>query len=49
MMIKKPYLYDTFIGSNQKFTTEHVKNVQYSRFFHVLFLHKLSNSRIMKL
>ena len=31
--------------SNQNYTTEHVKNVQNSRFFYVLFLHKLSNSR----
>ena len=29
----KNYLYDRFLVSNRNFTTEHVKNVQNSRFF----------------
>ena len=33
--------------SNQNYTTEHVKNVQNSRFFYVLFLHKLSNFKFL--
>ena len=33
MMTKKSYLYDRFFVSNQNVTTEHVKNVQNSRFF----------------